>query len=81
MGKLFTQSDGFDVLFEVAAEKLRQMQNQLASFIWLTADHRTDGIECVKQKMRIDLRLQEFDFRSREQDLFLLIFAIQNLAG
>ena len=51
--------------FQVLAEKRRQKLHQLRGLIAVATDHRFQGVEGIKQEMRVHLSVQELYLRLR----------------
>lgn len=62
MLNLIGEGDDLRRPFQVFAEKGRQKLYQLRGLIAVAADHRFEGVERIKQEMRIDLGMQQFNF-------------------
>ncbi|MNP54968.1 hypothetical protein D3C76_1495680 [compost metagenome] len=81
MLKFVCQADFVVRTLEVFAEKGRKVLHQLTGPVPVTTDHRHQRIQGVEQEMRIDLRMQQFDFRLRQQLRVALILAGHDLCG
>ncbi|CCJ85162.1 hypothetical protein BN133_1539 [Cronobacter dublinensis 582] len=64
---------------EVFAKECREILHQLTRLVAVAADHRHQRVQGVKQKMRIDLGVQQLDFRLGEQLFLAFILARQDL--
>src|SRR5450830_435942 len=82
--------DVFDFIFErgVIADALealakegRKVVHEMSSRFRIASNDRRQRIQRIEQEVRIDLRLQQFDFRLRQQSFLLLDFSGQNLIG
>src|ERR1700747_2356583 len=60
------------VLAQQAPQNIAELENHTASGIRIVANQRGNGIECVEQKMRIDLRGERVHARLEQQLLVLL---------
>ena len=62
------------VVLEKRAQDVRQLDDQLAGLLGAKADERSNGVEGVEEKVRVDLALQSVETRF-EQQAFLLFEA------
>ncbi len=59
------------------AQEVRQAQAHFAGALSIDGRKRADGIEAVEEEVRVDLRLQGFQFRLSCQDASLLLASLR----
>ena len=78
---LFTETGFLAWPLEIVAKEGRQIEDQVAGSLGVAANHCRQGVEGIEQEVRIDLGMQQLDFRLRQQLALTHVSARQDLIG